>query len=158
MELQLGITGIQGRKNPAPEPPFTNLKAFHSDCHHAARMTGAKVQAIRDPYEGGIPSNYAVARIQFSDTEVAVLVNSVRPIIAFAKCTEGQIRFEYEYIDFPKLAGMFLEVGEYIIPTSEELNHPLLREMCKNLAPAELKRVRYFRPARVGDVIFNYWD
>ena len=157
MELQLGITGIQGRKDPAPEPPLTNLKAFHSHCHHAARVTGARLQAIRDPYEGGIPSNYAIARIQFSDTEVAVLINSTRPIIAFAKCpAEWQITFEF--IDCPKLAAAFLEVGEYSIATSEELNRPVLRELCKNLAPAELKSVRSFRPARIGDVIFNYWD
>jgi len=157
MELQLGITGIYGRKEPAPELPPTNLNAFHSHCHHAARVTGAKVQAIRDPYEGGIPSNYAIAYLRCSDTEVAVLINSTRPIIAFAKCpAEGQITFDY--IDCPELAAAFLEVGEYSIATSEELNRPLLRAMCKNLAPAELKRVRYFRPARVGDVIFNYWD
>jgi hypothetical protein len=132
------------------------IKAFHSYCHHAARVTGAEVQAIRDPYEGG-PSNYAMARIQFSDNVVVVLVNSIRPIIAFAKCpAEGQITFEY--IDCPKLADAFLAVGEYAIATSEELNRPLLREMCKNLASAELKRVRYFRPKRVGDVVFNYWD
>jgi hypothetical protein len=157
MELQLGITGQQGRKDPAPEPPLTNLKAFHSHCHHAARVTGAKVQAIRDPYEGGSSGNYAIARIQFSDTVVAVLVNEIRPIIAFAKCpVEGQITFEY--IDCPKLADAFLEVGDYTIATSEELNRPLLRETCKSLAPAEQKRVRYYRPARVGDVVFNYWD
>ena len=156
MELKVGITGIQGRNDPAPEPPLTNLEAFHSHCHHAAHLTGAKVQAIRDPYVDG-PSNYAIARIQFSDNVVAVLVNAIRPIIAFAKCAaEGQVTLEY--IDCPKLADAFLEVGEYTIATSEELNRPLIREMCQNLAPAELKRVRYFRPARVGDVIFNYWD
>src|SRR4051812_9721155 len=112
MELQLGITGIQGRKDQAPEPPVTNLMAFHSHCLHAARVTGAKVQAIRDPYEGGIPSNYAIARLQFSDTEVAVLINSTRPIVAFAKCpAEGQTTFEF--IDFPKLAAAFIQFGEY---------------------------------------------
>jgi hypothetical protein len=157
MELELGITGIQGRKDPAPEPPLTDLKAFHSHCHHAARVTGGKLQSIRDAYEGGIPNNYAIARIQFSDTVVAVLVNSIRPILAFAKCTaESQITFEY--IDCPKLADAFHEVGQYTIPTSKELNCPLLSEMCNNLGPAEQKQVRYFRPRCVGDVVFNSWD
>jgi hypothetical protein len=157
MELQLGITSQKSRKGPVAEPPFTDSKAFHSHCYHAARVTGANVQAIRDPFEGGIPSNYAIAHIQFSDTAVAVLVNQIRPIIGFAKCpVEGQITFEY--IDCPKLADAFLEVGEYAIATSEELNRPLLREMCVNLSPWEREKVRYYRPARVGDVIFNYWD
>ena len=120
-------------------------------------MAGAKVQAIRDPYEGGSPSNYSMANIQFSETVVAVLVNQIRPIIAFAKCpVEGQITFEY--VDCPKLADAFLEVGEYTIATSEELSRPLLREMCVNLSPWEREKVRYYRPRRVGDVIFNYWE
>jgi hypothetical protein len=88
---------------------------------------------------------------------IAVLVNYIRPIIAFAKWpAEGQIISEY--IDCPKLAEAFLEVGQYTIPSSEELNRPLLREMVKRLAPAEQKSVRYFRPERVGDVVFNNWD
>ena len=69
---------------------------------------------------------------------------------------EGQITFEY--IDCPQLASAFLEVGEYTIATSEELNRPLVREVCKNLSAWERERVRYYRPRRVGDVIFNYWD
>ena len=158
MELPLGITGQQGRKDPVPEPPFTDLKAFRSHCHHAARVNGATVQTIRDPYEGGSLSNYAVARIQFSDNVVLVLVNQVRPIIAFAKSPSVEWQITFEYIDCPKLADAFLEVGEYTIAPGEVLNRPLLREMCENLAPREKQRVRYYRPARVGDVIFNYWD
>lgn len=155
--MQLGITGIHGWKDPTLEPPLTNLKSFHAHCHHAARATGAKVLTSRDPYEAGIPSNYAMARIVFSNGVVAVFVNSVRPIIAFATDpAEGQIAFEY--IDCPKLAEAFLAFGEYTIATSDELKTPLLREMWKKLAPAEQKRVQYFRPRTVGEVLFNYWD
>jgi hypothetical protein len=120
-------------------------------------MTGAHVQTIRNPYEGGNPSNYAMASIQFSDTGVAVLVNQIRPVLAFAKYPhEGQIIFEY--IDCPKLADAFLGIGEYTIATSEDLSRPLLREMCTDLSPWEREQVRYYRPQRVGDVIFNFWD
>lgn len=157
MKLELGITSDKCRKGPVAEPPYTDLQAFHSHCYHAARVTGAKVQAIRDPHEGGSPSNYSMAHFQFSDTVVAVLVNRIRPIIAFAKWpVGGQIIFEY--IDCPILADAFLSVGEYTIATSEELDRPLLREMCSELSPWEQEQVRYFRPRRVGEVIFNYWD
>ncbi len=161
MELPLGITGQQGRKDPVPEPPLTDLKAFRAHCHHAARINCATVQTIRDPYECGSPSNYAVARIRFSDNNVVlvlVLVNQVRPIVAFAKAPSVEWQITFEFIDCAKLADAFLEVAEYIIAASEELNRPLLREMCKDLAPREKQGVRYYRPARVGDVIFNYWD
>lgn len=157
MELQRGVTGIQGRNEPSPLPPTSDLKAFRSHCYLAARTVGSNLGGIEDPYEAGRICNYAIARFEFSDAAVAVLLNVAYPILAFAKCPkEGQIVFEY--IDSPKLAEVFRTLGEYSVATSEELNRPLVRGMCNDLAPWEQKRVRYFRPKRVGDVIFNYWD
>jgi hypothetical protein len=157
MELERGITGIQGRKDHSPEPPLSDLKAFRSRCHVAARIVGAKIQSIQDPREAAKLCNYAMARFEFSDCVVAVLLNLIHPIVAFAKYpVEGQIIFEY--IDHASLAQAFRTFGEYAVATGEELSRPLVREMCKELSPTELKRVGYFRPARVGDVIFNYWD
>jgi hypothetical protein len=86
-----------------------------------------------------------------------VLLNAAHPLVAFAKVpADGQGTFEY--VDCLKLAVAFREQGEYTVASSEELNQPLLSDMCGDLTPTELRRVRYFRPARVGDVIFNFWD
>jgi hypothetical protein len=157
MQLLRGITGIYGPNDDPPVVPTTDLKAFRSHCYLAARAAEAKVQAIEDRYDGIGICNFAVAYFEFSDTVVALMLNVVYPVIAFAKCpVEGQIIFEY--VDCPKLADEFRSLGEYTIATSAELNQNLVRELWKDLAPVEAKRVRYFRPARVGDVIFNYWD
>jgi hypothetical protein len=134
MDLQLGITGIQGRKDPLPKPPFTDLNAFRSHCHLAARAVGANLGCIEDPYEANKQCNYAMARFEFSDTPLAVLLNVVHPIVAFAKWPgEGQLIFEY--IDCPRLAEEFRIFGQYTVATSEDLNRPLLRDMCKDLSP-----------------------
>jgi hypothetical protein len=157
MQLLRGITGIYGPNDDPPVVPTTDLKAFRLHCYHAASAVGANVQAIKDRYDGIGVCNFAVAYFEVSDTVVALLLNVVYPVIAFANCpVEGQIIFEY--VDCQKLAEEFRSLGEYTIATCSELNQPLVRELWKDLSPVEAKRIRYFRPARIGDVIFNYWD
>jgi hypothetical protein len=138
-------------------PPFSDLMAFRAHCHHAARTVGAKILGIEDPSDAAKICNYSLARFEFSGSQKVVLLNTVYPVIGFANCpSEGQVSLEY--VDCQTLAQAFRTLGDYIILPSEDLNRPLVREMCSELTPSELKRVRYFRPARVGDVIFNYWD
>ena len=64
----------------------------------------------------------------------------------------------FEYTDAPNLSKAFSDFGICTIPSAEELNRPLIQDMWTELAAAEQKRIRYFRPKRVGDVIFNFWD
>jgi hypothetical protein len=128
------------------------LKDFRTHCHEAARQAGGKVERVVDPF----PANYSMAVIGFSDVSIAVLLNKLYPILGFAKPpTDGQI--DFEYINSP-LADFFKTQGTYNVAGAEELNRPLLRELCKDLTPNELKQVRYFRPTSVGAVVFNYWD
>ena len=157
MELQRGITGIQSTKDPMPVLASTDLKAFRSHCHEAARALGAKVPNIKNRWDGVGICNFAIARFDFSDSNVAVLLNVIHPILAFAKYPAyGETVFEFA--DCPKLAQLFRSFDSYNVSTSAELNQPLVREMWENLAPQEQKSVRYFRPARVGDLVFNFWD
>jgi len=157
MQLRRGITGIYSNHGDPPVVPTTDVKAFRSHCHLAARAVGAKLQTIKDRYDGVGICNFAIAYFEFSDAIVAALLNVVHPVIAFAKCpVDGQVTFDY--VDCPKLAEEFRCLGAYSIAGCAELNQPLVRELCEDLAPDEVKRVRYFRPMRVGDVIFNFWD
>jgi hypothetical protein len=157
MDLLRGITGFQSRKDASFESPHSDLAGFRSHCHYASREVGAKVRIIQDPNEAAGFRNFTIARFDFSNSTVAVLLNVIHPIVGFANWpTESQILFEY--IDHQRLAEVFGTLGNYTVATCKELNQPLLREMCRELTPTELKQVRYFRPERVGDVVFNYWD
>jgi hypothetical protein len=101
--------------------------------------------------------NYALALIELRDKTVAVVLNEVFPMLAFAvPPTDGQARLDFA--DCPDLAVEFERLGSYTRLTAEYLNQPLTSEMCGELAVHELKHVRYFRPPRVGDVVFNHWD
>src|SRR5262245_9332645 len=79
MELQRGITGIQSTKDPMPVLASTDLKAFRSHCHEAARALGAKVPNIKNRWDGVGICNFAIARFDFSDSNVAVLLNVIHP-------------------------------------------------------------------------------
>jgi len=136
---------------------LSDLKAFRSNCHAAARNVGARLRTVQDRNEAVGYCNYAIAFFKFSDSAVAVLLNAVYPIIAFATWPTGH-EVHFNYIDHPKLAEAFRELGDYVIAHGDEVNQPLLRNMCKELTPTERKSIAYFRSRRVGDVIFNQWD
>lgn len=103
MKLQRGITGLQGRKDPPPEAPYSDLIAFRAHCYSAARAVGARLLTVQDRNEAIGACNYAIARFEFSDSVVAVLLNWIYPIVAFTSLpAEGQLTFEY--IDRPDLA------------------------------------------------------
>jgi hypothetical protein len=158
MDLQPGVTGIQdAREGPFSRQPVPDLRCFRSNCYEAARLAGATVLTVEDPSDFGLLRSYLTAHFKFSDRVVMATLNRYYPILAFAEAS-AERQVVLEYVDCPKLAEAFKALGPYTVATREELRQPLTRERCKDLTPTEQACVRYFRPARVGDVIFNYWD
>jgi hypothetical protein len=101
--------------------------------------------------------NYALALFSFRDDAIAVVLNGVFPLLVFATPPkEGQLNLDFA--DCPVLAAEFEQVGVFLIVPAAELSRLLTQEMCQELAPHEQKAVQYFRPRRVGDVIYNHWD
>lgn len=153
MLLPRGVTGLEGRYDGPPS--YTDYRSFRGHCHAAAREAGWTVREVLAPH-ASVACNYGLAVFEFRQSAIAALVNGVFPFLAFAAPpAEGQIKFEYT--DCPVLGAAFTRLG-YTVLSAAELARPLLTEMWQELAPHEQKRVKYFRPRRVGDVIFNYWD
>ena len=50
--------------------------------------------------------------------------------------------------------------SEFIILSVDEACAPLSSDLLTQLGPAELKNIRYWikKPARVGDLVFKWWD
>ncbi len=87
---------------------------------------------------------------------IAAALNGVFPLLAFVIPPEER-QFKLEFADCPELGATFEQLGYKVLP-AVELARPLTREMWQGLGPHEQKDVLYFRPRRVGDVIYNYWD
>jgi hypothetical protein len=151
--LPKGVTGIESRKEATPS--YTDFQAFRERCYAAAREAGWSVQEILAPRQP-ITCNYALAVFTHHEETVAAVLNGVFPLLAFViPPTDGEL--ELDFVDCPKLGAVFEQLG-YKVLLAVELVHLLTREMWQELAPHEQKNVRYFRPRRVGDVIYNYWD
>ncbi|MBN9524366.1 hypothetical protein J0H58_38605 [bacterium] len=154
MILPCGVTGFCDRTT-AP-PPNTDVRAFRGHCYEAARCVRGTVVSFTNPYPG-VTDNYAVAVLDTAAGAVAVLLNAHHPIVAFAD-PKGVTGSSFEFRDVPALADYFGGLGVYTVATAAGLNERPAAAHLRDLSPAELKRVKYFEPRRVGEIVFNFWD
>jgi hypothetical protein len=154
MELSRGITGF--RHVDDPPLPVSDFAGFRGHCHAAARMLGGRVVSV-DAHVWGVETNFARAVLQLRSQTVAVLLNAHYPMIALADPVADGDR-QLCFVDAPDVAAVFRTFGIYEVLVSSDLTAPLTTEACRHLASAELEQVEYWKPRRVGDLVFNFWD
>jgi hypothetical protein len=151
--LPRGVTGIESRKEGPPS--CADFQSFREHCYLAAREAGWSLRELRAPRQS-IACNYALAVLAFRESAIAATLNGVFPLLAFATPpAEGQV--ELDFVDCPELGAAFERLGYTVMPAAG-LARPLTQELWQGLASNEQNQVRYFRPRRVGDVIYNLWD
>ena len=62
------------------------------------------------------------------------------------------------FVQVPRLIEVFRSFGDYNVLEAPELNRPLTGEDTSLLGSAESDQMRYWKPSRLGDLIFNFWD
>lgn len=154
MILRRGITGF---RHVDDEPlPETDRQAFHRHCHEVARRVKGRVVAGVSPLKE-VEHNFAYRVIATPSGQVAVLLNAHYPIIAFAApLLAGDM--VHRFMDCSALAEAFRSVEVYEVMGSADLEAPADPHALRELLPVELEQVEYWRPRRVGDLIFNFWD
>lgn len=146
-----GITGF-ATEGPVVPHPASELKAFSRACHEVARRRGARVV---DLVGASTTPSFHLARLDAGGRTCAVLCNATLPVLAFADVPVqmGSLRFR----DEPALRREYEQLG-YECPTAAELERPARVEDLDQLEPVELDQIRYWNPARLGDVAFNWFD
>lgn len=152
MILPKGITGFFKAGREAARPA-TDPKLFARACHFAARAESGSVEVF-DP--AGIARNYHRAIARIGDDLIAILCNAHFPLIAFANVNDGGI------LQFREATALGVRVKESL-SSCEVVSLPLLNahpdaENLANLGAAEREQIQYWRPGRLGDIIFNSWD
>ncbi|MBP1993030.1 hypothetical protein [Paenibacillus eucommiae] len=146
MILPNGITGFYDSKN--NKPPYVDGKQFKQICFAIATDNGGEVLEFREPQ---YPMNFYNVKVEIFNNHFHILLNEHYHYLAFAAIVEfGYINF----IDESRLLKSFSSF--YKVLSTKELNEPLLPR--HELNTAELAQVAYWKPEKIGEVIYNYWD
>jgi hypothetical protein len=151
------LRGITGFRDVGDEPlPASDLGAFRTHCFTAARLLSGRVSRIEFP-SSHTSNNFASSVLELRDGLVAVVLNAHFPVIGFAEpLREGGMRLRF--VDVPELAEVFRGFGVYSVVEASDFERSVHDEDSSRLTPAELKQIRYWKPSRVGDLVFNFWD
>jgi hypothetical protein len=145
--LQTGITGF----NTSAKVDAANLKRA---VYAAAQAAGAKVGEIR--LADGATPNFHQIDVDLGGRALVVLCNRHFPVAAFTERVDGM---EIErFSDAPDGFAAALAEYEFVIGDVAELNRRVTGDDLKMLSPAEQHEAKYWKPKRVGDIIFNWWD
>ena len=147
MILLNGITGFYEKQN---EPPKTDGKQFKRLCFSIINQNKGTILNFQEPQ---IASNFYSMEVKISNKHFSILLNAHYPFLAFASAVNfGEINF----IEVPHLKEEFSPF--YIVLSTKVLNEPLLLKSENELNKAELNQIEYWKPERIGEVLFNHWD
>jgi hypothetical protein len=149
--LPRGITGFDATDH------RVSVLSFTTACHAAARQLRGRVQHVRDA-AGQVTPNFHEALVSWNDgaEAVRVLCNAHHPMIAFASPTNCEGDTRLDFVDCPEVAGPLR--AEFHILSLETVCAGTSPEALVQLGDAELDQMRYWKPQRIGDLIFNFWD
>ena len=157
MYLLNGVTGFSDEKD-NPAPPVDG-KQFKKICFALVTENGGEVLSFWEPK---VATNFYKVNVKIFDVYFYILLNSSHPFIAFASSVVyGSIRF----VDNQHPARLFSSF--YCVLSSMELNETVVFKKVRGkvilsndneLNDGELHELFYWKPRKVGDVIYNFWD
>ena len=155
MKLPNGVTGFYEKQN---EPPLTKGKAFKILCYNIIKSKGGRILEFKEP----TATNFYDVKVNVFNEKFHILLNAHYPLLAFASFVENG---DIDFMDNPDLKKEFNPY--YNVLDRNELNEPIIIkpsskkftvENENDLNKAEWKQLAYWKPDRIGEVIFNIWD
>jgi hypothetical protein len=153
MQLPRGITGFRMAKDP-PLPTF-DAQDFTAIGYAVARAYGATV--IKRDVQPHPARSYMVLTLQAGHEYWSLLGHASHPIIGSVSEAIDTYVGACLFADLPPLAAVAPGFGVTIYAASF-LNQSVDPRWLSNLAAVELRQMRYWKPQRMGDIIFNFWD
>ncbi|GAA3154321.1 hypothetical protein [Streptomyces echinatus] len=151
MRLERGATGFRGPGD--ARVPETDATLFRSACWNAARGIGGRVS---EPARAEASSFHWVI-VTSRAAPYVVLCHAHLPIVAFAAASPVPGQPLSAFVDPPPWGAGF-EVAGFRCLLADHLNTPMSRLDVTGLAEAELMQIRYWRPEKLSDLLFNWWD
>jgi hypothetical protein len=130
-----------------------DFKSFLTSAYETGRIVGGKVIETSRPVDPG--RSFHEIGIEIDSRSIRILCNAQYPVIAFAEITwQGDTTIAF--VDEPKLAVVFQR--RYLVLSKDIACTDIKPMMIENLLPVELEQARYWKPERLGAIIFNHWD
>lgn len=125
--------------------------------HALARPCGWSVGVVHwDPY----PASFHWAEARREGDALAVLVHAAAPVIALSRTLPAYRNLEF--VDDPSLASTLAALGSGLRVVGPDVLGRGLdeadRAFLRSLGGGWPHGLDYWRPATVGDVLFNWWD
>jgi hypothetical protein len=144
--LPRGVTGFFAQPDSLPH---VDPKLFKAACHVAARNMGAPVRMFE--HEGRTSSYLAAV---FDGARIAALCNRFHPYLGFVATDALPVGGGAVFLHSPPSSSW----PGFRVLDPDFLNAELNQGMLSALAPCERDQIRYWKPTKLGNVIFNVWD
>ncbi|WP_059010282.1 hypothetical protein [Streptomyces specialis] len=150
--LPAGVTGF--REAGAPELPETDLRRFTGACHAAARAASLDVREVAEarPYT----TYYTASLTSVRGDHIIVVCHRHVPWVAFA-APDDRVALRERFLSPPQWADQFTWVGFTVLAPDFLQARASLADMSA-LTSSDRHQVRYWKPATIGDIVFNDWD
>ena len=150
--LERGVTGFRHGKE--PELPVVSIQDFRGACYEAARASGGIAgQVVERTY----PRNFHSAGLVRSADRFAVVCNAIYPWVAFVEDGAAEVVVPEAFVEPPAWATAFIEMG-FTVMSRQLLELPLSTVDTTASGKGEWLQIRTWRPASVGETVFNSWD
>ncbi|MAT68982.1 MAG: hypothetical protein CMJ58_05605 [Planctomycetaceae bacterium] len=144
--LRPGITGFGSGAE-------VDYRTFKAAAYRAAASAGAAVEQCAQA-KGVTPSFHAI-RMKHPDWQRSVLCNRVFPFIVVV--SDPVSAAGVQPVDCPEIEASMRQYGFESAPAAELVRALAAKDLAA-LNHAEQEQARYWKPTRVVDVIFNWWD
>lgn len=156
MKLDRLPPNITGFFDKGEQPRSLDPRTFKQACHLVAQMDGGTVEGVGMDLLG---RSYFAATIRTNSDHASVLCNSVYSYVAFVPpdaLEHGPPKLAF--IEPIALAAAFASATKFQPLDAAWLDANLSADLLTDLAPSEREQLSYWKPERVGEVIFHSWD
>jgi hypothetical protein len=143
VQLPRGATGFWSASATPPAP--VDVRTFKSLGHSVGRVVSFQ--------PAGVTPNFHLLTLRLPAGDLGVICHELLPLIAFV--TVPLVDCSPTFVSRPDLAPFF---PGFEALTADALATPASRADLSLLAVAEHRQILYWRPATVGETLFNYWD